>query len=154
VGIPRQVTVKDRKYIERADPFHCAMWCGDIKGLDAPTQASRRCTLPGFRREWTETRDRDKARLKRWMGVQPYEDANGNYHHRPPEPEQDGCPGGWARCGFADSFGKYIRVRLQNGGHDSNPRVSSETPPHILDAIQYFERQYAHAEAEFRRQSR
>lgn len=129
------------------------MWCGDIRGMDARIQASRRCTLPGFRRKWTETAERDRGRLRQWMGRQPYEDEEG-YHHRPGEPEQDGCPGGWSRCGFAASFGKYIRARLQGGGHDSNPRVSSDTPPHILDAVQYFERQYAHAEAEFQRQIR
>ena len=88
------------------------------------------------------------------MGRPKFTDDAGDYHHRPGEIADEGCPGGWARCGFARSFTKYMRPRLTSGGHDNNPRVHHSTPDHILDALQYFESQHAHAEAEFQRNTR
>jgi hypothetical protein len=143
-----------RSFYEREDPFNCAFWCGNGTELHPPTQASRHCTLPGFRRKWTPTAYVDVARLTTWMGRPRFIDGHGTYHDRPGEVAEDGCPGGWARCGFANSFAKYIRPRVQGGGHDSNPRVHRDTPEHILDALSIFETHQARAEAEFQRQIR
>lgn len=66
----------------------------------------------------------------------------------PPEPEAEGCPGGWSRCAFAASFMPYTRRRLDNGGHDDNPLIHAGTPAHILEALREFESHEAAAVAE------
>jgi len=155
VGNP--IKTKDaegRTFLRRVEQFPCSTWCGDAFTLNHRLQASRHCTLPGFRRRWTETGYQDSARLNSWMGRPRFMDEERGYVEHPGEVAADGCPGGWARCGFATSFSKYIRPRIEGGGHDDNPRIHKDTPAHVLDALTYFETQQALAEAEFQRQAR
>ena len=56
------------------------------------------------------------------------------------EPPEEGCPGGWYRTRFAQSFRAYRRRE----GFD-NPRVNAQTPELILEAIAYYEEQEAMA---------
>ncbi len=88
------------------------------------------------------------ARLGLWMGLK---DADGV---RQPESLVDGCPGGWARCRFVESFVRYRRDRLATGAHDSNPLVHHDTPPAVLEALRYYEAVEATASAEFDRATR
>lgn len=149
VGKPeRRTDPRDSKRVTytHSDPFNCALWCSDDHGqtLIPELQRSRRCTLPGFWRTWDDEPQReDVARLRVWMGSA---DRAGN---RKPEPLSDGCPAGWAHSRYAESFKRYRRRRLENGGHDSNPRVHAGTPEHILDALAYYESEFARAESAF-----
>lgn len=88
------------------------------------------------------------GRLLQWQGAPQRDDDP-----RPGEDyDRDGCPGGWPYCAFAVSFDRYRRRRLADGAHDINPRITPDTPEHILDALTFFEHCEAVAEAEFRRQ--
>lgn len=143
-----------REFTGRFDLFDCKDWCG--VGV-APAsevrekQASRLCTLASFRGEWTQPRYQDMARLTSWQGRLPIVTDEGRDERPGEDVARDGCPGGWARCGFAMSFLPYRRTRLADGSHDSNPRVGHHTDPFILDALAYFEKHQAQAEAEFQR---
>lgn len=141
-----------RVLIDRDDPFDCRQWCGNgLELFDAEVRAHRNCTLPGFYLPWKPLDYEAKVRLQIWQGAPHRQNEYGNIDPRPGEPPEEGCPGGWARCGFAASFSKYIRPRVQGGGHDSNPRVHAGTPAHILEALQFFEVYQAKAAAEFQR---
>lgn len=143
-----------RTLIDRDDPFDCRQWCGNgIDLLPDDLRAKRNCTLPGFYMPWKPLDYEAKVRLQVWQGAPKRVTPDGYIDPRPAEPLEDGCPGGWARCGFASSFAKYIRPRVQGGGHDSNPRIGAGTPAHILDALQFFETYQAKAAAEFQRKA-
>lgn len=144
-----------RKLFIRVDPFDCVKWCGNGVGLPPESdaiRASRRCTLPGFWRPWTPGRYEDEARQREWQGRAPVEE-DGRLHPHPPEDPADGCPGGWARCGFASSFSRYIRTRTEGGLHDANPLIHAGTPAHVLEALRFFEVHQSKADAEFRRRA-
>lgn len=135
---------------DRQDPFPCYDMCASAGELVPEVQASRRCTLPSFRGAWTDEPS-ERVRLKLWVGMPPEHES---HNYRPHEDLDDGCPGGWARSRFAMSLHPYMRGRLQGGGHDTNPRVDSSTPGHILDALSYYEREYARADSEFMQEVR
>lgn len=135
----------------RFDPFDCGKWCQAGQRKSQEVQAKRLCTLPGFTRQWKQPDYTDMARMLTWQGRLPIVNEQGERQERPPEDLNEGCPGGWARSKFALSFMPFMRTRLENGAHDSNPRVGPDTPPHILDALRYFEIHQSRAEAEFQR---
>ena len=137
-----------RQYWDREDPFPCLSWCGSQGHLRASLQSGRRCTLPGFRGNWGDPEPSDRARLSIWLGAPPDHESR---DYRPAEPPEDGCPGGWARCRFAESLLRYRRARTEGGAHDMNPLVHHQTPTHILDALSYYEGQEAAAMAELNR---
>lgn len=111
-------------------------------------QRRRRCTLPMYRGEWGEPSYPMDARLLQWVGAPTDYSDPAVPNLMPPEPESEGCPGGWARCAFASSFRRYQRRRLDGGGHDANPLIGPNTPEHILEALRSFESYEAAAAAE------
>ena len=136
------------------DPFPCDRWCADRGKLIPELQARRRCTLPTFRGEWSQPVYPIDARLEQWIGAAPDYSDTAAPQMMPPEPASEGCPGGWSRCAFAQSFMPYMRRRLEGGGHDDNPRIHAGTPAHILDALSSFESYEAAAAAERARVTR
>jgi hypothetical protein len=101
------------------------------------------CTRLDFRGSWRPPRPTEAVRLGQWLGL-----AHADGSRRTEDPA-DGCPGGWARSRFAESFLRYRRRRLAGGAHDTNPRVYHGTPPLVLEALGYYEGCEAHAAAEF-----
>ena len=149
VGVAVSNKDKDgNTYHTREDPFPCDLTCFDLDEPMPEAQARMRCTLPMYRGPWTEPQARDHTRLSRWLGRPPDYSDKRRPDMRPPEPDCEGCPGGWSRCGYAASFHRYRRRRVEGGGHDTNPRVGPHTPDHILDALQWFESCEAQAFAE------
>lgn len=140
VGVVHSQKDKDgRQHFTREDPFPCHLTCFHLGEPVAEAQDRMRCTLPMYRGEWKEPGARERVRLSQWLGAPPdYSDKRAP-DLKPPEPGCDGCPGGWARCGYAESFNKYRRRRGEGGLHDTNPRVGPHTPGHILDALSWFE---------------
>jgi hypothetical protein len=61
-----------------------------------------------------------------------------------PEDWDEGCPGGWYRCRFSESFKAY---RRREGF--PNPLIHKDTPALILDALSFYERAEAKAERAF-----
>ena len=57
---------------------------------------------------------------------------------RPPEDNEDGCPGAWYRAGFPTSVSKYERTILQ-GAIASNPLLDRCDDPLVLEAAAYLE---------------
>lgn len=58
----------------------------------------------------------------------------------PAEPNDDGCPGGWYRSGFAMSVMPYERT-IMDGSIASNPLLDRCDDPLVLAATQYIEAQ-------------
>lgn len=56
----------------------------------------------------------------------------------PPEPNDDGCPGAWYRCAFADSVSRYERKLLRDA-IASNPLLDRCDDPLVLEAADYLE---------------
>jgi hypothetical protein len=135
-----------RSYWDREDPFPCLNWCGSQGRLVPSLLDERRCTLPGYSGTWADAPR--PARQLVWLGRSADHE---NRDYRPAEPVSDGCPGGWARCRFAESVLRYRRRRVEGGGHDANPLIHANTPPHIIEAIAYFEGQEAIAMGEYNR---
>lgn len=71
---------------------------------------------------------------------------------RPWESIADGCPGGWYRCEFIDSFRPYRRRMVEGGGHDSNPTLDRCNHWLVLEAVQYYEQCESNARVEYQRQ--
>ncbi len=74
-----------------------------------------------------------------WWGAEP---RAGN--EKPREQAGEGCPGGWSRCRFAQSFLPYRRELTFTdyggiSGRIDNPRIHHDTPDHILALLNYFE---------------
>ena len=68
---------------------------------------------------------------------------------KPWETLEDGCPGGWYRCEFIDSFRRYRRNVTEGGGHDSNPILDRCEHWLVLEAVAYFEQCESAARAEY-----
>lgn len=59
------------------------------------------------------------------------------------ESDEEGCPGGWYRTAFYQSFERY-----RSGAERESPFVRACTDRLVFDALQYFEREAArHAES-------
>lgn len=54
------------------------------------------------------------------------------------ETHDDGCPGAWSRCGFAQSLLKYYRVN-EGSGPAENIRLSRTRDPLVIEAVAYWE---------------
>lgn len=130
------------------DPFPCDRWCGDDGKLIPALQERRRCSLPFYRGRWGSPDYDVDGRLLQWVGRQ----LPGQ--REPPEDiEADGCPGGWQHSGFARSFHRYRRRRLEGGAHDINPRITAATPEHVLEALEFFETCEQRAENDYYRKA-
>ena len=138
--------------VVRIHPVHsCRDTClGSNGGWREETRQDKRCCLPGYDGPWSPDPPRDHEWLI-WLGLPqrrplatlPREQVekqifNGSWKH-PSEDIEDGCPGGWSRSRYADSFSKYRRRRVESGMHDQNPLVHAGTDPRVLEALRYFE---------------
>lgn len=108
-----------------AEQWDCRALCTvDQETLLRDVQATRNCTLPGFdRRLWTG----ESCRGASWKVYQ------GGPRHG--EPVEEGCPGGWYRTRFAQSFRRYRRRE----GIQNPKLLSTDVPDLILDALEYYE---------------
>lgn len=59
---------------------------------------------------------------------------------KPPESNEDGCPGGWYRCDFVRSLTKYVRLMFENG-FSSNVLLDRTEDKLVIEATQYLEQQ-------------
>lgn len=95
-----------------------------------------RCALPGFDESlWTIG---STPRL--YMGRLPLlvtDDPDVN-PRRPADDHDDGCPGSWYRCAWADSLAKYERI-LTESGFSSNLLADRTTDRLVIEALQYIE---------------
>lgn len=66
-------------------------------------------------------------------------------HLRVAETHDDGCPGGWARCGFNQSLFPYQRHRDQNGGYSANVLLDRTDDPLVIACVQEMEREQSRA---------
>lgn len=56
----------------------------------------------------------------------------------PPESCEDGCPGAWYRCAFAESVSRYERTIMRDA-IASNPLLDRCDDPLVLEAAAYLE---------------
>jgi len=64
----------------------------------------------------------------------------------PPEDHDNGCPGAWYRCDFANSLERYERL-LTESGFASNMLADRTDDRLIIEAMQYIERERLRARA-------
>lgn len=69
-----------------------------------------------------------------------FKKAGGRDPKRPPESNEDGCPGAWYRCGFAASVAPYERTIMQHA-IANNPLLDRCDDPLVLEAAAYLERE-------------
>lgn len=128
------------------DPYDCddIACCGDGRGGTQPQeQADRRCTLPLYAGPWGHGKAQRVylGRSKVYLEHPDPEDVPGfDALGRPFESRAEGCPGGWSRCAYVASLVRFTRTYTSHG-YVSNPLLTAETHPHVLEAIQYLERQ-------------
>ena len=68
-------------------------------------------------------------------------------HDKPPEPNDDGCPGSFYRSRFVVSLIPYERVSYGEGGLNENLRLSRCQDPLVIEAIQTLEIERGRAHA-------
>lgn len=96
-------------------------------------RAARCCSLPDFRpRDWEPYRLPIAS-----LGTDEPEDIAG-----------EGCPGGWAWCGFTKSLQQYRRPR-GDGVFSANVLLDRCDDPLVLSSIVEWERQLMASEYEF-----
>ena len=61
----------------------------------------------------------------------------------PVEENEDGCPGGWYRCTFVWSLGRYLRPSNGEGLYSEAVALSRSDDRLVLDAVNYFELEQA-----------
>lgn len=87
------------------------------------------------------------------MGLPPDYDAEAAgefWWHDPPEPDEDGCPGGWYRCAFVHSLDLYLPSFVGQTAMES-PLVARDTDPLILEAVKTYKAERGRSEAHFTR---
>lgn len=67
-----------------------------------------------------------------------YVRAGGREPKAPPESTEDGCPGSWYRCAFADSVSRYERTIMRDA-IASNPLLDRCDDSLVLEAAAYLE---------------
>ncbi|WP_434424617.1 hypothetical protein [Nannocystis pusilla] len=110
--------------------------------MDDGARASRNCTLPGSNpNKW-----KSRELVPIWMGQPPRYEREGEDRDwfRPLEDaEEDGCPGGWYRCGFTASLQRYRRTGSE--AKTENLFLSRCEDKLVLEAISYLEDEERHA---------
>lgn len=113
--------------------------------LDPRLQRGRNCTLPGYGGGWAG--DAWVYPWTEWFGRQPMRGVSLRVLQsegvlRPDLPSEDksqGCPGGWYRSRFAQSFMRWRRRRVEGGMRVSNIRLGPMSPSLVLEAVEFFE---------------
>lgn len=137
------------------EQFQCRRLCSKQGRWLRDRRAGQHCTLIDFDGEWTGTHW--SGAFLEWYGRKPAYDipakrlaetAPNRSQERPSEDPAEGCPGGWYRNRFAQSFNRYRRGRTEAGRID-NPRIHKDTAPLILEAVEFFEAEEEAAEGRY-----
>lgn len=133
----------------REETFDCQALCSKPQSteLDDDTREARNCTLvyPHPTKIW---RSQELVQIN--MGLRTRWDRNGmdKDFMAPIEPiEEEGCPGGWYRCGFVRSLHGYRRKGAET--RIENIRLTRCQDRLVLEAIAYLEDEEGHALAAF-----